>query len=296
VKRSKRDFGFCWGFDLPEGVEVVEELTFFPSEMLMKNRIYGASYERAVKLEAAGCPIDNLDALPRHSFRAEKLPGYAASCVYALGPLDTGYVIPLRLATDRPSGTIIRSWIFEPPWPDHVIDWEYDPEDVIPRKDQDVFKSLFKSRLMGVLNEGRKIHNGSTIDGVLCGRSFQPIGECSHGFISAKLSLTDDQGYTVQLPIDLTVYRLSYASANRHSVGGTRERLSRLLAESERRSVLARELEALNEDEQVQPQMQSGSDALLETSKPESGGRASPAGPGSESGSPGGDAATRQGS
>jgi hypothetical protein len=25
----ERDFEFCWGFDIPEGVEVIEELRFF---------------------------------------------------------------------------------------------------------------------------------------------------------------------------------------------------------------------------------------------------------------------------
>ena len=138
----------------------------------MKNRLFPASYERGQELMAADCPIDYLDALPRHSFRAEPLPGYIASCVYTLGPMDNRWVIALRLTTDRASGTIVRGWRFEPPWPDHFIDWDYEPEDVIPRKDQDVYKSLFKSRLVGVLNEGRKIHSGSPVDGVLCGRSF----------------------------------------------------------------------------------------------------------------------------
>jgi len=262
----------------------------------MKNPICGPSYEWAVKLKAAGCPINYLDTLPRHSFRAEQLPGYVESCVYALGPLDTGYVIPLRLATDRSSGTVITHWSFEPPWQDHVINWEYEPQDIIPEKYQDEYKSLFKSRLMGVLNGDRKIWRGSPVDGVLCGHSFRPMGEPSHGVIPAKLSFTDDLGNTVPLCIDLNIERLSRSSANRLPGGEAGQRLYRHPVDSEGRSDLARQIEALNLEEQVQPQMQSGSDALLETSKPESGGRAIPAGPGSESGSLRGDAATRQGS
>jgi hypothetical protein len=162
----------------------------------------------------AGCLIDTLDALPRHSFHAEKLPGYVESCVYAIGPLDTRWVIALRLTTDRASGTIIRGWRFEPPWPDHFIEWECEPEDVIPKRHY-VYKSLLKSRLVGVLNEGRKIHSGSPVDGVLCGRSYQSIGEYSHGFISAKLCFTDDLGNTVPLCIDLNINAHSYLSASR---------------------------------------------------------------------------------
>ena len=262
----------------------------------MKNPICAASYEWAVKLKAAGCPIDYLDTLPRQSFRAEQLPGYVRSFVYALGPLDTGWVIALRLTTDRPSGTVIAQWSFEPPWQDHDIDWDYEPKEIIPEKYQDDYNGLLKPRLMKVLNEGRLIRRGCPVEGLLCGRSYQPIGKSSHGVIPAKLIFTDDLGNTVPLCIDLNIDTLSYASAHRLPVGRAGGLLRRHLVESERRSVLARPIEALIAGEQAKAQMQSGSDALLETSKPESGGRASPAGPGSESGSPGGDAATRQGS
>jgi hypothetical protein len=78
---------------------------------------------------------------------------------------------------------------------------------------------------MKVLNEGRLIRRGYPVKELLCGRSFRPIGEFSHGFITPKLSFTDAQGITVWLSIDLTVYRLSRASANRLPVGGTRPRV-----------------------------------------------------------------------
>jgi hypothetical protein len=171
----------------------------------------------------AGCPIDYLDALAQRSFRAEPLPGYITSCVYALGPIDTAYVIAVRLATDRPSGTIVTDWSFEPPWEGHLISWDYEPEDVIPKKDRDVYKSLFKSRLAGVLNERRPIRRGCPVDGVLCGRSFQPIGKSLHSFISAKLSFTDDLGNTVPLCIELNVIK---HNARRLPGGKGRQRLS----------------------------------------------------------------------
>jgi hypothetical protein len=83
--------------------------------------------------------------------------------------------------------------------------WGYEPEDVIAQKHRDAFQGLFKSRLTGVLNERRLIRRGCLVDEVLCGGSSQPIGESSHGFISAKRSFTDDQGNTVPLCIELNV-------------------------------------------------------------------------------------------
>ena len=51
--------------------------------------------------------------------------------------------------------------------------------------------SLLKSKLMKKLNESSMIRPGYPVEGLLCGRSFQPIGESSHGVISAKLSFTE---------------------------------------------------------------------------------------------------------
>ena len=229
----------------------------------MKNRSLEPSYEDVAELMAADCPIDFPNALPRHSFRAEQLPGYVESCVYALGPLDTGYVIPLRLATDRPSGTIITDWTFELPWQDNRINWEdYGPDDVIPIKDRDKYKSLINPRLMEVLKGDRRIRRGSPVEGVVFGHSFQPIGESSHGVISVKFSFTDDLENTVPLCIDLNVVTLSHASAKRLPVGRAGRLLRRHPVESERRSVLARPIEALIAGEQAQAQKQSGLEAL----------------------------------
>jgi hypothetical protein len=224
----------------------------------MKNRILGASYERAVELVAAGCPIDYLDALPRQSFRAEQIAGYVGNRVYAFGPRDTGYVIAIRLGTDRPSGTVIKDWSFELSGPDHFIFWDYKPEDIIPKKYRDDYSGLLKPRLMKVLNEGRKIPRGYPVEGVLCGRSFQPIEESSLGVISAKLSFTDDLGNTIGLCIELDLYRLSRSSANRRPVRKAGGLLSRRHVEFERGPDFARPIEALIGGKQAQTQKLSG--------------------------------------
>lgn len=186
----------------------------------MKNPICAPSYERAVELLALDCSLDYLDALPhrsvpmRHSFQAEQLPGYVESRVYALGPLNTGWVIPLRLSTDRPSGTIIRYSGFQPPRKDHVIDWECKPEDIILKKHWDEYSRLVNSPIMKVLNGGCRIRCGYPVEGVLCGRSVRPHGEAFHGFISAELVFTDNRENTVALCINLNVYRHRYSSDN----------------------------------------------------------------------------------
>lgn len=217
----------------------------------MKNPIFAASYERGVELMAAGCPLDYLDALPHQSFRAEQLPGYADSRVYELGPCDAGWVIPLVLRTDRPSGTFITGWSFELPWKGHDIHWGYEPEDIIPKKHQDDYKHLFDSRLTGVLNEGRLIRRGYPVEGLLCGRSYKPIGESVHGFISAKLSFTDDLGNLVPLCIDLNAHTHSYSSARHHVDSARRFRLRAFLAgldsESGRRVTTLRLIRAMDQ-------------------------------------------------
>ena len=229
-------------------------------------------------------------------FHVELLPGYVVSRVFVRGRLDPIYVFPVRLGTERPSGTVITDWSLELPWPDSSIIWDHLPWDVIPPKYHNEYESLFKSPLMKVLNERRRILCGYPVDGLLCATSFQPIAESCHGIIPAKLSFTDYRGNTVRPCIDLNIERLSRSSANRLPGAEAGQRLYRHPVDSVGRSDLARQIEALVLEEQVQ-----GAEAIevgcaLETSKSDLGGSAIPAGPGSESGSPGGDAATRQGS
>ena len=263
----------------------------------MKNPICAPSRERAVELMAAGCPIDFPGALPRNSFRVEPLSGYILGRVYELGPRDTGYAIPLRLTSDRLSGTIITDWSFEPPWHDHFIDWDCGPEDVVPKKDLDEYRSLFKSPLMKLLNGGLRIPWGRPVEALLCGRSYQPIGESFHGFISARLSFKDDLGNTVPLCIDLNVEPLRDASANRLPEKGAGQRAGRRHDYSKHRSDFERQIEAPIAEEQAGPDADATrAGCALETNKSEWGGNAIPAGPGSESVSRPGDAATHQGS
>ena len=180
----------------------------------MKNRIFAGSYKRGIELMAAGCPLDYPDALAGHAaaqrepFRAEQLGGYVESRVYALGALLTGYVIALRLGTDRPPGTVITEWGFAPPWPDHLISWDYEPLDIIPEGQRAAYASVLDSHLMvGVLNERRLLRRGYPIDGLVCGCSYQPIPESRDSLIYGKFTLVDDLGNAVALRIALTVIR-----------------------------------------------------------------------------------------
>jgi hypothetical protein len=190
----------------------------------MKNRVFAASYERGIALMAVGCPLDYPEALPgylaagRKPFRAKQLAGYAESRVYALGPLQTAYLIGLRLGTDRPSGTVISEWSFAPPWQDHVVSWDYEPLDIIPQGHRADYKGgVLHSRLMGVLNEHRLLRRGYPIKGLLCGCSCQPVPEPTDGLVSAQLTLVDDRGNRVALRIALTVIRRAASRKNTFS-------------------------------------------------------------------------------
>jgi hypothetical protein len=178
----------------------------------MKNTILAASYERSMELIAAGCPLDYPEALLGHSaarrkpFRAEQLAGYAESRVYAMGPLQTGYVIGLRLGTDCPSGTIITDRSFVPPWLDHDVIWDYEAWNIIPEGQREAYAGLLKSRLMGVLND-RRLLRRKPVDGLLCGCSSQPIPESGKGPVYGVLTLFDNERNEVPLSIALTVVR-----------------------------------------------------------------------------------------
>jgi hypothetical protein len=179
----------------------------------MARRIFGASHDRGIDLIAAGCPLDYPEALPGYSraqrdpFHANQLDGYAESRVYALGPLQTAYVIGLRLWTDRPNGTVISEWRLVPRWQDHLIIWDYDPHDIIPQGHRGDYMSVLDSRLMGVLNEHRLLRRGYPVEGLLCGCSSQQVPESANGLVSARVTLVDDQENTVALRIALTVIR-----------------------------------------------------------------------------------------
>jgi hypothetical protein len=190
----------------------------------MKNRIFAASYERGIELIAAGCPLDFPSALARRSaaqrktFRAQQLGGYAESRVYALGELQTGYLIALRLQTDRPGGTVISEWSFVPPWENHIVIWEYEPLDIIPDSHLEDYRSLLDSRLTGVLNERRLVRRGYPVEGLVCGCSAQPVTKRGEGFVYSQLTLVDDRGNKVALRIAMTVSSPSLARIHSRSV------------------------------------------------------------------------------
>lgn len=176
------------------------------------NHIFGASYERGVELKAAGCPLDYLDVLAhseakRKRFRVKEITGYAETCVFVFNPQRIGFAIALALDTDRSAGTIITNWTFEPPWPNHQISWDYEPQDIIPERHLEAYKSLLKSRLTEVLNDRRLLRRGYPVRGLLCGCAFQPIPEPGDGAVSGELVLVDDIGNVVATRINLAVVR-----------------------------------------------------------------------------------------
>src|SRR5713101_8136688 len=149
----------------------------------MINSLYAPSYECGRRLVAAGCPLDYLEILPRHlaAFRKRleirQLGGYVESRVFALGPINTGYLIGLHLHTDLPRGVIISDWRFNPPWENHLISWDYDPRDIVPALGRGRYERVVHSRLSAVLNERRLLTRGHPVEGLLCGCAFQPMPE-----------------------------------------------------------------------------------------------------------------------
>lgn len=187
----------------------------------MTKRVFAASHERGVQLTASGCPIAYPDDLPGHpdarreQFHAEQLDGEAESCAYALGPLQTGYVIGVRLWTDCPSGTVITNWNFTPPWDDHKICWDYEPLEIIPARDIDAYTSLLNPRLEGVLDEHHLLSRGFPVAGLLCGLSDQPIPECVEGYVTGTFTMVDDKGSVVPLRIALGVVHTAASRLHR---------------------------------------------------------------------------------
>ena len=115
------------------------------------------------------------------------------------------YVIGLRLETERPGGTIISAWSFEPPWQDHMVIWDYEPLDIIPDGQREAYRSLLDSRLTGVLNERLLLRRGYPVEGLVCGCSGQPVTERGDGFVYSQLTLVDDRENKVALRVALRV-------------------------------------------------------------------------------------------
>ena len=124
------------------------------------SRIWQASYDRGIRLSKAGCSLPYLHALPgRDSFHqraiyARQVYGYFESCAINFGKA-TGYVIALRVGTDRPRGAIVTSYDLDPPWPDHEIRWGYDPGDLLSECSVHDYSKLLDSNLPGGLGRAQ---------------------------------------------------------------------------------------------------------------------------------------------
>jgi len=170
-------------------------------------RNFAASYQRAQELIAVGCPLDYPDALAprRKPFHVEQLAGYVESRVYAIGPMQTGYVIGLRLWTDA-AQIVIAEWDFAPPWENHLVSWNYDPRDIIPENHLAPYESVLHSRLRGILDEHHSLRRGYPVEGLLCGCSSQPIPE-SDPSVVGELIVQNHAGNKVALHVTLAIVR-----------------------------------------------------------------------------------------
>jgi hypothetical protein len=184
----------------------------------MIRRPYAASYEVGRGLVAAGCPLDYLDSLPRNPASHLKrlyigpLNGYVESRIYMLGPCDAAFVIALSIGTEIRSGIIVSDWSFVLPW-DQFVRWDYSPRDVVPQQDHGAYKHLFDSPLSAVLNERRILTRRRPVEGLLCGRAFEPFPESLAGgeTVHAEFTVTDaESGRTATSPITLRVDRSAF--------------------------------------------------------------------------------------
>jgi len=178
------------------------------------SRIWDASYARGLRLAKAGCSLPYLDALPgrerfhQRALYVSQLGGYIESYAIDWGD-STGYAIALRVGTDLSRGAIITGRRLVPPWPDHEINWDCDPEGVLPKSKLQDFAEIVESRLPGVMNEGRLLYRGRPVEGLWCGRVWTPIPASSPRDrpAMAEIILVDGSGGRVRAPIQLTICR-----------------------------------------------------------------------------------------
>lgn len=177
------------------------------------NPIWAASYTRGIRLAEEGCPLPYLDALPgrdrfyRRDLYVSQVAGYIESYIIDEGP-HTAYAIALRVGTDLPSGAIITDYTLIPPWSDHLINWDYEPRDVLPDYKLHDYSALVKSsRLPGVLNDRENLYRGRAVEGLLCGRAWKPIPESCLGHMSAMMEIIlECSGKSVRAPLELVMY------------------------------------------------------------------------------------------
>jgi hypothetical protein len=178
---------------------------------------YEPSHERALRLLAAGCPLDYVNDLSNASSAFEprvqvaQLQGDSVSCILDLGNASISYILALQLSTAAMRGVVISRWTFGVPW-EQEVDWDLDPSDVVPASDQAAYSELFDSGLSRVLSESYLLKRGRPVRGVLCGTaclSRQSAAEFTEAgdMVEARLMLVTDHGIsesTIQLLIDRT--------------------------------------------------------------------------------------------
>jgi len=175
-------------------------------------RIWQASYARGIRLSNAGCQLPYLHALPgkevfhQRALHVNQLNGYFESYAIDFGT-STGYVIALRVSTDRTRGAIVIRRDLLLPWPDHEIEWGYDPQDLLPKDRVKEYGKLVKSRLQTVLDERRLLSRGRPVDGLLCGRAWTPIPTtCPRDRPAmAEIILVEDSGVSARSSVQLTI-------------------------------------------------------------------------------------------
>jgi hypothetical protein len=178
------------------------------------NPIWKASYARGVRLSKAGCSLPYLDALPGKALFNQRAlyvshlgGGYFDSYAIDFGTA-TGYVIALGVGTDLTRGAIVVRHDLLLPWPDHEIEWGYDPRDLLPKERVNDYGRLVKSRLPAVLEERRLLSRGRPVEGLLCGRAWTPIpATCPRERPAmAEIILVGDSGALARSSVQLTIY------------------------------------------------------------------------------------------
>jgi hypothetical protein len=78
-------------------------------------------------------------------------------------------------------------------------------EGFIREENPKTYRTLVDGRLMRVLNEGVVLRRGYSVEGLLCGISFQPVPESANHYVTAKLTLADDIGNSVAVRLVFTI-------------------------------------------------------------------------------------------
>ncbi len=119
----------------------------------------------------------------------------------------TGYVIALRVGTDRARGAIVTSYALDPPWPGHEIQWGYHPDDLLSWCFVPDYSKLFESNLPGVLDQRRLLSRGRPVEGLLCGFAWDPIpaAKLGSGFAMAEIALVEDSGRRARSVVQLKI-------------------------------------------------------------------------------------------